>query len=1226
MRIWDAVRAQSAAAGEAMGGTEEFKLTCPECGRPMRQRRNRTSGEMFWACSGYPDCKFTYSLEAVEELREQWARARPKLDSEGQPVAPIYRHGWRWGRRFEVEPLRPDHLSQHFQVHTVRADERFRGFLRSEMGYWPHLGQFRVEHQSIAVQEHQPAVAATLSVLEKILFRGRVIPAPADWPVASDDGVSVDYAQACSGWSLRLRRLESESPAELHLAKHHLAGWLGPLWTVWVTPQVHMASLVATEEYENSEQRVDMLVAHPFLSRPIVIEVDGTEYHHDRGAADARRDTCLREAGYEVHRLPAAEVFAGKGPALERLGAALAHLRALEPGLGTGLNDATRRMGQVQSALWCGLRDGVYSMTSGGPTRFWCDLGERLPHLAKAAESAVLDFVDLVRDVAALYGLDAFPAGWSYGKLRQADVNAAQVIFFDDEVARSSIHVDDICVPWDVAWESADAAPELPQHVDRGVVERLMTRVFGKKDGFLEGQWEIVSAGLRGEDTIALLPTGGGKSIAFQLTAMLVPGCAVVVAPIISLIRDQQANLLQYGIDRVVASTGELSRQDRKTAYDAICSGVALFCYVAPERFQIKRFRDSLRDMTTRNPVNYVVIDEAHCVSEWGIDFRTSYLRLGAITRRECGRARWTPTLLALTGTASHSVLKDVKRELEIASEPIRPSQLGRDELKLEVITCDTSEKAVRLEELLDDEIPGFFGTDEDTLLAREVPQGEDVPYQGVIFCPHVNGDYGVKRLADRLSRDRIDVRMHSGKAPDGLAGGEKRWNKIKRDTEFDFKYDRFPLLAATKAYGMGVDKPNIRYTVHYGMPGSIESFYQEVGRAGRDRQPAYCVMLLSENDRAKNDSVLQGVPLEVAVDRVTKTRNGDDVDRCLYFHKNSFPGVDVELERFEEALELLGDFSARGTRTLHRERPLRDDDDFQKVIHRLTVLSVVRDYTLDWSGNSYELDVGMESRQAVAQALAKYVASYSQDRANVLLPQFLEEAKREDLDDTSFVLLMARRYLEFLYEVVETGRRSAIFEMLQAARSPDPDLFDRRVRSYLQSTDYGRRLEGLLELSDAGLTEVAGLVADHVGPAGAEGARGETGRMLEAYPDHPALLLLRGIAEERSRDGDAETAYRFVGRALENAVALYGVSTTAFIDAVVTAVGVFAETSSERAQQILAQAVALKRSDRNALRLLVSDLGPTHARVAAYALLLDDVDAVSATGAVHREMTPGRI
>ncbi|MGB4440884.1 MAG: RecQ family ATP-dependent DNA helicase [Coriobacteriia bacterium] len=1211
-----------------MESTEQFKLTCPECGRPMVKRPNRSTGVMFWGCSGWPEYKHgTLSVEAVEELREEWVRARPKLDSEGQPIAPIYRHGWRWGRRFEVEPLRPDHRSQHFQAHVVRDDAHFREFLKGEKGYWPHLGQFRVEHQTFAVPDHQPAVAATLSVVEKILFRGRVMPAPTSWPLVSDAGMPADLSQACSGWSLRLRSLESESPAEMHLAKHHLAEWLGSLWTVWVTPQVHMSSLIATKEYQNSEQRVDMLIAHPFLSRPIVIEVDGAAYHHDRTAADAKRDACLREAGYEVHRIPASEVFADAGSALESLRSALAHLRVLEPQLGADLNDATRRMGQIQAALWCGLRDGVFSMTSSGPTRIWCDVGDRLPHLAEAAESAVLDFVELVRDVAALYGLEAFAAGWTYGQLQQSDANAAQVIFFDEEVARFSIHVDDICVPWDVSWESADATPQLPCRVDRDVVRRLMARVFAKED-FYEGQWEILSAGLRGEDTIALLPTGGGKSIAFQLTAILVPGCAVVVAPLISLIRDQQANLLQYGIDRVAAITGELSSlSDRKAVHAALRSGVVLFCYVAPERFQIKLFRDSLRDMTARNPVNYIVVDEAHCVSEWGIEFRTSYLRLGAITRRECGRARWTPTLLALTGTASHSVLKDVKRELAIDGDPIRPSQLGRDELKLEVIACDTSEKAIELEALLSERIPGFFGTDEDTLLAREKPPSDDVPYQGVIFCLHVNGDYGVKRLADRLSKTGTDVRMHSSDPPKDFAGSEKRWDQLRRRTEVDFKYDRFPLLVATKAYGMGVDKPDIRYTVHYGMPPSIESFYQEVGRAGRDRDPAYCVMLLSENDGAGNDWILQDAPLQAAADRVRKTRyaDRDDIDRCLYFHTTSFPGVDVELERFGEVLGLLGEFWVRGMRTLRREIELKKDSAFQKAIHRLTVLSVIRDYTLDWNDNSYELDVGMESRQAVAQSLAAYVASYSQDRANMMLPQFLEDAGREDLDETAFVLLMARHYLEFLYEIVETGRRSAIFEMLLAARSPDPEAFDHRVRVYLQSTDYGRRLEVLLELPDAGLAEVATLVADHVGPAGADGARGESGRMLEAYPDHPALLLLRGIAEERSRDGDAETAYRFVRRAIENAAVLYGVSTTAFVDAVVTAFRVFADSSTEQARRILARAVELKRSDRDALRLLVERLGPEPADVAAYALLLDDIGALVGASSVHRAATIGR-
>ena len=147
---------------------------------------------------------------------------RQVRETAGQPIAPIYRHGWRWGRRFEVEPLRPGHRSQHFQAHTVRTDERFREFLQSEAGYWPYLGQFRVEHQSLVVQEHQPAVAATLSVLEKILFRGRVVPAPANWPLAPDGGMPADLAQlrygvsvtdACIDWATTadlLRRAAAE--------------------------------------------------------------------------------------------------------------------------------------------------------------------------------------------------------------------------------------------------------------------------------------------------------------------------------------------------------------------------------------------------------------------------------------------------------------------------------------------------------------------------------------------------------------------------------------------------------------------------------------------------------------------------------------------------------------------------------------------------------------------------------------------------------------------------------------------------------------------------------------------------------------------------------------------------------------------------------------------------------------------------------------------------------
>lgn len=1185
-------------------------LECPLCRLPMRLKTNRGTGENFWGCSQWPKCNGSINTDIAEAQIDELRKAQASINGDGIPVPPILRPNWRWGRRVEVDPLRDNHRSIHIQCHVVDRDNSFKLYRRSDGGYWPHLGQFRLEHTEQGAPRHSANLAATLSVLEKILFRGRVVPAPKAWEkvVVSSAGKSND--PACSGWSLRLRKLEKESPAEEHFARVYLRQWLGSLWSVWSTPQVYMSCLVGGEKYIDSEQRVDMLISHPFLRRPIVVEIDGAAYHQNP-QRDRARDADLNSAGYEVHRIPAAEIFSGAGPSLDRLADVLKPLEALNESLGEGLNDVNRRMGQLQSALFVAMRDGIVDCESAQPVKVWCDLVVHNPKLKEVVDCAIKDFISLFTDIGKLYGIKIFPAGVKFGELSQIDRGGVEIVFFQEELSKNTIYVDDVCFPWEIAWESADAKPLLPVNLDKNVVERLLIRIF-EKEGFRDGQWEIISAGLSGQDTIALLPTGGGKSIAFQLTSMLVPGCSIVIAPILSLIRDQQVNLLEYGIDRVISITSDLAnRRDREDAHTALCSGVVGFCYVAPERFQQKRFRENLRDMTVRNPVNFIVIDEAHCVSEWGIEFRTSYLRLGAITRRECGQKGWIPTLLALTGTASPSVLKDVMRELEIKSSPIRPAQLGRNELHLEVIPCSSDNKPNVLNVLLEEKIPNFFKTDATTLLARETPADTEVPYQGVIFCPHVNGDFGVSPVSKTVGRTGVDTRMHAGKPPKDYQGDEKRWSLEKRRTEFAFKDNEFPLLVATKAYGMGVDKPNIRYIVHYGMPSSIESFYQEVGRAGRDREDAYCVMLLSEKDQSLNDNILKDLSLIKLHEREKQIKFGDadDVNRCLYFHTGAFPGVDVELAVVEEALGFLSDISERKKLNLQREVPLADDDKYQKAIHRLTVLMVIRDYTLDYASNSYELEVGMESRESVVRALEDYIAGYSQDIANVQSSNFKSLAADKELSDAQFVLGMARYYLEFLYEIVEKGRRSAIFEMLVAARADD---FDRRVRDYLQSTEYGRRVEGILGLPDAGLSSLLGLISDHLGFAGASGARGETGRMLEAYPDHPALLLLRGIAEERSSDGDPTTTDRFIRQALESAAVTYGVSPSAFATAVQIVYGIIKESSLVRAERIVSLAAKLREDDRDSVREIISVLGLPEARPAAISLLASRINKVS--------------
>ncbi len=229
----------------------------------------------------------------------------------------------------------------------------------------------------------------------------------------------------------------------------------------------------------------------------------------------------------------------------------------------------------------------------------------------------------------------------------------------------------------------------------------LLQSVFAKKS-FREGQLEAIREVLAGRDCMVLLPTGAGKSIVYQLATMCRPGCAVVVDPLVALMDDQVDVMRGHGIDRVESISSQLSPEDVESALDRVQSGEQLFLLVTPERFRSEKFRDHLLTMSAQTPVNVAVVDEAHCVSEWGHDFRAAYLDLGRTIRRVCrGMASSPPPILALTGTASRAVLMDVLHQLEISIEDertvIKPKSFDRPEIELDVVSCSPSQTKAAL-------------------------------------------------------------------------------------------------------------------------------------------------------------------------------------------------------------------------------------------------------------------------------------------------------------------------------------------------------------------------------------------------------------------------------------------------------------------------------------------------------------------------------------------------
>ena len=380
-------------------------------------------------------------------------------------------------------------------------------------------------------------------------------------------------------------------------------------------------------------------------------------------------------------------------------------------------------------------------------------------------------------------------------------------------------------------------------------INQTLKQYFGY-DSLRTGQEELINGILAGHDVLGIMPTGAGKSLCYQLPALMLKGITLVISPLISLMSDQVKALNQAGVHAAYINSS-LTENQIRIALSYASQGRYKIIYVAPERLNTPRFLD----FACNADISMLTVDEAHCISQWGQDFRPSYLEIAGFLTRLPRR----PIVSTFTATATERVKNDIVASLGLNNPVTMVTGFDRPNLFFRVVTRRG-------------------GSQKDNSIINYVKKHEDE--SGIIYC-------ATKKNVDKLYTLLNEQGISAGRYHAGLSNDERKQNQE------DFTYDRIRVMVATNAFGMGIDKSNVRYVLHYNMPQSLEYYYQEAGRAGRDGEEAECVLFFSKQDIMINKFLLQNKASagDVASD-MQKTANDQrklqqminycETDKCL--------------------------------------------------------------------------------------------------------------------------------------------------------------------------------------------------------------------------------------------------------------------------------------------------------------------------------------------------------
>ena len=1120
-------------------------------------RRGKNAGGQFWGCTAYPKCKGIVSFVDVENQKNEDVKS---VHRDGAGLSSYQSEPVHWRDSFP----RGDYYSEYVNIGAVP------GFVAGKVNLADGSAS-RAASQTLLLSKryHPDEVSddekAISSVLQKLITRGAL---PLSTLRVEETVIrTCKLAQNVSGmddknsevgweWVSKLPRgltreiidafscrakLSGENVttlADITLVnvldgeneRHFFENWLtrviGKDLLHWVTPQAELDLILASSGLQQSGQRkIDFLYSHP-TGGTIAIELDG-EDHDSKVRSDASRNADLILAGIKTFRIPNKELEIGEGPHLLQLERALREAHPLhDVNAPTGISLsilAASVAARFQFILARALSAGQLRLESGS----W-NIGIRSDLIEMAVfQAAADDLSEMITSLATLYIQEpielAIQCHAHSEKTGDQDLTVAALVM-ESPISVNLLHLADDYV-FCPAWAPVSFATDVHKVATRtrllcnedhriNVALSFFLQNLFRKRAFRELQVDAVKNALKGQDTVTLLPTGAGKSIIYQLAGLLQTGLTIVVDPIVALIEDQIQGLARVGIDKAGAPPSGLNRTDERQKWlRAVERGDFQFILMSPERLQMTETREALRALAEVTFINLAVIDEAHCVSDWGHNFRFSYLNLADNLRKYCMAPDGSgPTLLALTGTASRSVLRELLTELKIGKDNsdalIRPLNFDRNELKFHITKVASGGDTSAILRGILNGLPAKFN----------VPPGEfflpagSRTNSGVVFTPFVNGrSHGLFAVKSAIKNAlNVPVTAYSGSAPKGV--NALAWDSEKRANAQSFKDNASPVLVATKAFGMGIDKPNIRWTVHMGVPSSMEAFYQEAGRAGRDKRLAYCSLIFSEVDPEATDKALSGQGTLDELRQAAKSfkNNNDDISRALFFHLNAYSGVEEEIQEVADVLLLIGDLNVRKNVEVPFNRETRPS--VERAILRLIKSGIVDDLEVNYGSGYFTLQVPSFDFDSARRQIEQYISDAQPARLKTII-QELDQVETVDLIQQPARL--CELMINFTYDVIERSRRRMLYEAILLGRNYSQDSEIRQyLLDYLQEGLGAEQIAQLAEQKEIDFDAWIALFEQISTPLDAGEIRGIIIRLLETFPDHPGMLAARGIAE----------------------------------------------------------------------------------------------------------------